>query len=199
MLAEAAVSVGEGDGDALGSALIGVDFMLHTMSIGVARINYQSGFTFKFNLWDVEDPSQNIAAKVRPVYYSQLLAAEFIGTSGKTRVSEIDTGSSNVTAYGAYDDGKLARIALANFEPSSSRAQNVTLDFGKDLAATKVDVKILKQAKGSGQVTWGGMTWTAENNGVGKHVTTDSYTRKVQDGVVKIEIGARQAVLATLK
>ncbi|KAJ5085413.1 hypothetical protein N7532_010184 [Penicillium argentinense] len=49
-LAETAVAIGDGDTEPLGSTLIGVDFMLHTMSIGVNRINYRSGLNYGFNL-----------------------------------------------------------------------------------------------------------------------------------------------------
>lgn len=193
----------------LGSALWQADFFLYSMSIGVKRINLQSGFTFPFALWNPTYTNKNktIPASVYPAFYGQMFSAEFIGDSENVRVSNIDLNRSFLSVYAAYDDGKLGRVAVSNMELWSAKdakprpQKKVTLNLGTQ--SKSVDVKKLTSPGGGtagvGNITWGGMQWTAKSGGKGVQVLNDTETLTVTQGEVEVNVKASEAVMVFVK
>lgn len=167
----------------------------------MARINYQSRYVESFSLFN--QAYQSVPAQIRASFYGQIFAAEFRGTASTVRVTNIDLQSSYYSAYGAYDNNKLARIALTNLElweggnaaDRPGRIFNLTLDA----SAKSVEVKKLTSPDGGigspDTISWGGTQWTAASNGLPVQVLNNSESLPVQNGKVSVDVLASQAVI----
>lgn len=85
-----------------GSALWAVDFQLYSMAIGISRVNMQQILHSGYDLWLPVD-SSGISAQVFPPFYAQPMVADFIGSKGVARVSQLETNTPNVVAYAAFE------------------------------------------------------------------------------------------------
>ncbi|KIX04936.1 uncharacterized protein Z518_05807 [Rhinocladiella mackenziei CBS 650.93] len=228
-LAEVGSSLGNGSSNAnlqavLGSALWQADFMLQQMSIGVNKINSQSGVVFDFSLWSVNfsTPSQPRNDSVLAPFYGQIFAAEFIGSRGSVQVKELElkgVESDVLSAYGSYESGKLAKVAVVNMQfwsgksdcsssqSSSSRpVQNVVISVPANVKSAQF--KTLTSPCGADAyanegITWGGMSWnTDENDGVGKQVMSDHESVRsvlATNRTIRVPVAASEAVMIYLE
>ncbi|KAL9056883.1 MAG: hypothetical protein Q9162_002654 [Coniocarpon cinnabarinum] len=193
----------------LAAALWSVDFALYGMSIGVGRVYWQQIMHSGFDLWLPID-SAGVPQQTFSTFYGVLFGAEFIGTSGQTRVAELalDNAPPNVVAYAAYDNNAPARIAIVNLNEYESSAdtnrdtKQVTLSgLG---SCTQASLKVLSSPNGAGaladSITFGGSQWTAASGG--QEVTgvdpNGASTVPVQGGVVTVGVADSSAVLITL-
>jgi hypothetical protein len=193
----------------LGSALWQADLLLYSMSIGVKIIHWQSGLTFPFALWNPEYTIQNktIPASVHAPFYGQIYAAAFRGSTEKVSVHNVELNNPFLSAYAAYDNGKLGRVALLNLELWSEdenrgrSTQNIRLVLGDDVSSVVTQRLTSPQGgiAGVDNITWSGMQWTAANNGRGSRVRNDSTTLSVEAGRVEIQVAASEAVRVYLK
>lgn len=196
------------------------------MSIGVSRINYNSplGSYADLFLWEVNDSQQgfNNVDRVYPAYYAMVFAADFIGTSGNTRVAELslpgqDPVTAEVVAYGAYDDGKLARLAAIGYSAADGISTPLSFDLGSDSGVKEVELRKLinytpppsnfidiysndhRAEVWTPNITWGGLTWNANTQGLGVQAADDTVTKSVTNGIVEFELTNNEAVMAFLK
>ena len=236
VLGEVGSSLGNGSNDSplqavLGAALWQVDFMLHTMSVGVGWINYQSGVSFTFSLWSVDysspDGTSNKTNEVLAPFYAHIFAADFIGPSEgastvNTTVAEVNvTGvqSDFLSAYAAYEDDELARIAVLNMQywdgpkpncsdTSSRPAETFTIAVPEGVKS--VQKKTLTSPCGATayaneNITWAGVSWnTKENDGIGRQVllTEDESVLQliqVTNGTVQVSVAASEAAMLYLE
>ncbi|KAI0457375.1 hypothetical protein F5B21DRAFT_464242 [Xylaria acuta] len=191
----------------LGSALWQVDFYLYSMAIGVARINYQQIMHAGYDMW-LPVASAGMPAQVFSNYYSQPFLADFIGDSGKTRVSQLQVDASNVAAYVAYEDDTPKRIAVVNMnywnQTSSAESRgNVKLNFGVPDGVAQLTVYHLNSPLGAGAaadtITYGGSQWTYDSLGKEvKDVRQDTETVAVAEGVASVTVASSEAVLIWL-
>ncbi|KAL1602678.1 hypothetical protein SLS60_006096 [Paraconiothyrium brasiliense] len=190
-----------------GSALWQVDFSLYSMSIGVQRINWQSGLGFPFALWNpqYEHNGKTVPASVHPAFYGHIFVGEFVGKTGNTRVKHLELGKPFLAGYAAYDAGKLARIVFVNLELWSEGdgerlEKKITLDVG--VGVSEVSIKRLTSKMGGtarvGNITWGGVQWTVGNGGKEVEVLNDTTTVPVNRGMVEIGIKPSEAVMIQL-
>ncbi|POS69078.1 beta-glucuronidase [Diaporthe helianthi] len=194
----------------LGSALWQVDFQLYSLCIGIARFNFQQIMHSGFDLW-LPVASGGSGPQVFANYYAQPFVADFVGSSGRARVSELDiTGETtgNLAGYAAFEDGVPKRLAFVNLNywNSSSSAterasQTITVQLSADV--TSVTVYLLSSPLGAGAsadtITYGGSQWTYESLGqevIG--VRNDTQILHVEDGQVNITIDQSSAVLVHL-
>lgn len=213
-LAEVGSALGQGK-DAFeiegvfGSALWQVDMMLYAMAIGVRRVNYQSIIGANFSLWQPEQYA-SMPPHVRPPYYAQIFAAEFIGHSN-VNVTNVDLHNDHLSAYAAYkssDGGKLSRVAIVNLKAWNAHSgepipvMHVSLPVP---SGTKdVQVKLLTSKTGANDsaeddISWAGETYTYDNRGLGhKTGTNGSETVDVIDGKATISVRASEAVIVEL-
>ncbi|KAI5920748.1 hypothetical protein F4810DRAFT_681845 [Camillea tinctor] len=193
----------------LGSALWQVDFYLYSMAMGVARINWQQIMHSGFDLW-MPVASAGMAPQVFANYYSQPFVADFIGSSGSTRVAmlDLDSAATNVAAYVAYEGDAPKRIALANLNywnrtSSAEDRGNVTVAFElPDSAPESVTVHRLSSPDGAGAdattITYAGSQWTYASGGTEvKGVRDDSEEVTVTDGVASVTVLSSEALLIT--
>ncbi|KAH8807565.1 hypothetical protein F5884DRAFT_833299 [Xylogone sp. PMI_703] len=178
----------------LGDSLWMADFFLYSMSINVSRINYQSGLTFPFSLWN--PAYNNTPAGVHAAFYGQMFAADFIGSAQDVRVMSIDLKDNFLTTYTAYDNEKLARIAINNMRlcsndlnsASSRPSRKVTLSIGDD--AKSVEIKRLTSPFGGTATTAQNITWGSVN---------DTVTLLLNDGIMSVEVDASEAIIASIQ
>lgn len=167
----------------------------------------QSGISFPFSLWHPK--TNDKPGAVLPAFYGQIFAAESIGAQGNVRVANIDLNFPFLSAYAAYEDDVLARIAIVNLHLWSGKTgnstrlpQNIALSVGADTKTAKI--KKLTSPHGgtavaSDQITWGGMQWTYESNGTGVRVLNDTQVLPAHEGKVDLEVLASEAVIAFLQ
>ena len=193
----------------LGSTLWQVDFYLYALQMGVARINYQQIMHAGYNLW-LPVGSAGHRAQVFANYYSQPFIADFIGSSGKTRVAKLDTDEDaqpNLAAYIAYEDNTPRRLAIANLDywnrtSSGTERPSTALSF-KPPSGKSVKVFRLHSPDGAGadatSITYGGSQWTHDSRGREvKGVRDDREELQPKDGVVVVNVPASEAVLVWL-
>ncbi|KAI3340033.1 hypothetical protein F4824DRAFT_487524 [Ustulina deusta] len=184
----------------LGSALWQVDFYLYSMTIGIARINYQQIMHAGYNLW-LPVASAGLPAQVFSNYYSQPFLADFI-------VAQLSVDASDIAAYVAYEDGAPKRIAAINMdywnETSSAGARgSVTLGFEVPDDVAQVTVYHLNSPAGAGaaadSITYGGSQWTYASLGTEvTDVRADTETIAVEGGVASVTVASSEAVLVWL-
>jgi hypothetical protein len=96
-----------------------VDNALQAASVGVQKMNFHHGVGYRYNLFQPvsgADDGVGLSARphILPAFYGALAVNEAIGSSGKSCVAEIGTDSTTFSAYGIWEDTKLARVVLIN-------------------------------------------------------------------------------------
>lgn len=116
--------------------------MLYAAQIGISQVFVHHGIGYKYNMvsrfvW-IEN-SRLIASKmqiqpvalgrsvingsslaasvpphIQPSYYAALIAAEAIGSTGKSKLSELYVNASRIAGYGFYEEDVLVRAVLIN-------------------------------------------------------------------------------------
>ncbi|KAI1324800.1 glycoside hydrolase family 79 protein [Xylariaceae sp. FL0255] len=192
----------------LGSALWQVDYYLYCMVIGVARINWQQIMHSGFDMW-LPVASAGLPAQVFSNYYSQPFLADFVGSSGKIRVSRLPIEeSTNISGYVAWENGKPERIAIVNMNywnatSSTSTRGSVAINFELPETSGSVTIYHLNSPAGAGAgastITYGGSQWTFESLGKEvKNVKHDTQTVTVKRGVFSVAVASSSAVLIWL-
>ncbi|CAK7204903.1 hypothetical protein SEUCBS139899_007665 [Sporothrix eucalyptigena] len=183
-----------------GTALYGTDFMLYLMTLGVSAVNWEQVYSSVQNVWQ-PSTSATMAAQTKNIYYALITTAEFIGTSGNTKVVEVTPGSNDGTtfaSYVAYDNGAPARIALVNLNYwdtslGTSRPNPVVSVSGIPSGVSSVTVKYLTNPDGAAQdstnTTFGGSQWTFASQGAEvTDVQSTTITVTVSGGVAQVPI-----------
>ncbi|KAJ8127633.1 hypothetical protein O1611_g6003 [Lasiodiplodia mahajangana] len=192
------------------SALWSLDFQLCAMSMNVSRVNWQQILRSDLQMWRPVNTSLG-APRVTPHFYSQPFVADFIGKSGKTRVVELDIGTPQnglYSGYAAYDDGKLARVALLNLELWDSRRSSgsrpkATFSLPKLVGAgSNITVHHLTADNGAlaqENLTYSGLEWTWASRGKQRKVKDDSKVLEINGTEINIMVNATQAVLLEIR
>lgn len=180
--------------------------MLYTMTLGVNRVHMQSGYGFEFSLWQPSAFGSEPAA-VYANYYAQIFAGDFIGKSGKMQAVQLDTGNSDtLTAYAAYEAGVLKRVAIANLgyfdgtQQAQSARSSQSFTIAVPEGVSNVTMQTLTAPNGATEIdtaniTWAGMTYTLENDGMAQSVGNASTVLPVTNGHVTLSVAQSQAVM----
>ena len=190
------------------TALWRVDFQLHAMAIGVSRINFQQIFGPRSSMWLPVKSDKAGLPRVTTNYYAMPFAAEFIGDSGETKVAPLeinDDAGGKLVAYGAYDYGKLARIAVLNLHMwrplDGHRHHRIVSIDGLPEHATHASMHHLAAPDGAlakHGITWRGLQWTFESKGTEQRVKDDSVRLNITDRMLELELNATSAVMIEL-
>ena len=161
--------------DGLAGAVWRADYFFYCMTIGIKRVHMETLFGSYQANW-VSQASDGQPATTRAGYYSFLPAADFIGTGNNTEVAQIavDGDIDHQIVYGSYNDGKLGRLALVNFNEWDSTnaptAPTTTFKLNGLQGASKLNIKVLQGNAGAGgleeTITYGGSQWTADSGGL---------------------------------
>lgn len=142
--------------------------------------------------------------QVRPSYYAQVFAADFIGTSPQMQIYNIDLGLANMSAYAAYDHGKLARIAIVNLDEWNTTTaylrplQQICIRVPQGVESVLVKYLTSPGANSTNSITWGGVSWSYASNGVGVKVENTDQIVEARDGVAQIIVKSSEAVMVTI-
>lgn len=202
--------------NAFGAALWGVDFNLWCASQGVKRIHMHQGVNFRYDSWQ---PMQTINTTIgtKPPYYGNIAVASMLGdlTKNSVQIANIPLSSDVDSAYAAYVNGLLERIAVINLReynytvngtssipnPDPRPSQSYTFQVPSDVSV--VDVQRL-YANGSDAITgitWDGWSYNWELD-LGKPVRLDNVTTgeqvRVQQGSVVVEVDDSSAAIINL-
>lgn len=191
----------------LATALWAVDFQLYCMTVNVKRVNWQQILMSTLNMWRAVDSNAGPAI-VSANFYSQPFIADFISKGGNTQVAQLDVGDDSkgtLIAYGAYESGKLARIALLNLDLwTSQNGTRTPVEFVlKGLPGTSRQAKVHHLSAPGGALakdglTYAGLQWTRESNGIGKPARNDSSVLNLNGTDLTVRVNATSAVMIVL-
>ena len=214
----------------LGSALWQIDWELAAAVRGVFRVHYQQIMHAGYDLW-LPLTSGGRDAQTYANFYGRMTIGDFLGnTGGCTQVAALDLSAgdatadelSQVSAYGAWVDGKLVRMVVVNFNfwdspdslfnpanaesicttcpqsPTDRPVINIELDDLPDCLGS-LTIKYMNADSGAhadgAEVTYGGQQWTAESKGNAVQVKEDTQTVWVSGGKAQVGVCSSSAVV----
>jgi hypothetical protein len=184
-------------------------------SQSVTRIHLHQGTSYRYAAW-LPIVVNGTGPLVKPPYYGHIFVAKFLGASNTTQINNVDLGSDYYSAYAAYEDGNLSRLAILNlqtWDPPNNTAINSIIGAAADRPKTTFNMGTLQGYKSATvelmtapgatydtNITVAGMSYDynlGEGRGVrvGKGDVTTLQPGK--DGLFSIDVGASQAVVVT--
>ncbi|KAK5061444.1 hypothetical protein LTR84_007987 [Exophiala bonariae] len=148
------------------SALWTTDWLLLAASYGIERVHLHQGVGFRYNAIqptsNADDGLNITQPHILPSYYALLVVNEAIGTSGTAFIAEIPTTNLTLTAYGIWEEQRLARLVVLNTQiylgTGNKPSINVTLDGL--YAGGALTMKLLQTEK---TTAYTGLTWAGQN------------------------------------
>ncbi|KAL6399440.1 Glycoside hydrolase family 79 protein [Ilyonectria robusta] len=147
-----------------GSALWLIDHLLMGMATNITRYNLIQGTTFGYSAW-VPVTRDGVKPHVRAPLYGQIFAADVLGHHPKVQVYPIPQLPWNVSAYGIYESGGLAKYVVINFDEWNSTTryerpvQKITLDLPLWVKNVKVERLTANGASADNDIKWAGQSW----------------------------------------
>lgn len=190
--------------NSFGAALWGVDFNLYSASQSLHRTHMHQGTDYRYASWQPVQTNKTTKGTKAP-YYGNVMVAAMLSANhnDQVRVQNLPLDQDTESAYAAYVNGNLARLAVVNMQEynytgSTAESQRPSAKYafqlpeqahGKSLAVQRL------MANGSDAITgitWNGWSYNYElNNGkpVRLHNVTIGETVHVgKKGVVEIEV-----------
>jgi hypothetical protein len=203
--------------NAFGAALWGVDFNLWCASQGIKRTHMHQGTDYRYAAWQpVATNKTTIGTK--PPYYGNIAVAAMLGNLAQhsVQISNLPLPSEFESAYAAYENGRLERIAVLNMReynytvngtssiPNPVPRPSQTYTFQLPHECVGVAIKRL-YANGSDAVsgiTWDGWSYNYEleqGKAVRLHNVTTGETASVKSGSVSVSVEDSSAVILELQ
>lgn len=114
------------------SAVWAVDWLLLAAASSIQRLHFHHGIGFRYNVVQPvadSDDSLNIThPHILPSYHAFIVVNEAIGTSGNSYVGEIYTKTTNLTAYGIWEDRSLKRLVITNSQVYLGDGEKPSID-----------------------------------------------------------------------
>jgi hypothetical protein len=200
--------------NSFGAALWGIDFNLWCASVGIQRTHMHMGTNYRYASWQPIQTNKT-AIGTKPPYYGNIVVAAMMGNLvlNSVQIANIPLDDEREAAYAAYEDGKLARIAIVNMRqynytmngtssvlnPVARPEHEYTFNV-PDYCSNSVSVQRL-YANGSDAIsgiTWDGTSYNWELD-EGKPVKLHNVTtgEKVTSvgGAVKVQVQDSTAVI----
>lgn len=203
--------------NAFGAALWGVDFNLWSASQGLRRVHMHQGTDYRYGAWQpVQTNKTSIGTK--PPYYGSIAVAAFLGdlTHSAVQIANLPLPEDIESAYAAYDNGKLERIAVINMRqynytvngtssvPNPVPRESQSYTFQVPSGVSKVGLQRLA-ANGSDAITgitFDGWSYNWElkrGQPVRLHNATIGEEIVVKKGSVTVEVPDSSAVILNLQ
>ena len=118
--------------NSFGAALWGVDFNLYCASVGIRRVHMHQGTDYRYASWQpIQTNKTTIGTK--PPYYGNIAVAAMLGNLVRDKVQIVGLPLPEVeeSAYAAYVDGRLRRVAVVNMH-----AYNYTVNGTSSVLST---------------------------------------------------------------
>lgn len=196
-----------------GACLWGVDFNLYNAATNIKRVHMHQGTNYRYASWQPIDT--DLATKgTKAPYYGNIMVAAMLGnlTESNVSISNIDLASEQNTAYAAYVDAKLKRIALvqmtsynytddtASIRPNQS--YYLSLPEGSNLTTVHVQRLSANGSDAVSGITFDGYSYNYElNNGLPvllSNVTRGETIEVGESGNFTILLPFSSAVVLTL-
>ena len=75
---------------------------------------------------------------IGPVYYAAVIVAEAFGSSNASQIVDLFANDNNIftPAYGIYENGALARVALINYMDANNGGQSISVTINVAAGST---------------------------------------------------------------
>ncbi|KAF8520875.1 glycoside hydrolase family 79 protein [Hysterangium stoloniferum] len=190
-----------------GAALWAIDYTLQAAVQGIVETYFHEGIGFKYNFIQPVSLNRSITdatpidppqpPHVQPAYYSAILVAHAIGSTGSAQIVELTVPFDNVSGYAIYENGRLVRAVFINLDAwlqSSTGTRpsvhiGLTIPSGGPKTATVRRLAIAHADDVSG-LTLGGQSYETADGTVDGKETLQNI--KVADGV---DLTSTEAIL----
>ncbi|KAJ6780290.1 hypothetical protein PWT90_07530 [Aphanocladium album] len=171
--------------DVFGAALWGMDFSLHAATTGIIkRVHFHQSIGSPYAAWSPVSPQQT-----KPPFYGKLAANTFLANSSSLQVKKLNVaGRADLdSAYGAYLDGNLERIAILNLREydsgSGKRRDNQEYNIRVEPSSRWI-VKRLSApgARDKTKITFNGFAYEAKTAGKPERMTSRPSNTQVTAG-----------------
>ncbi|KAK1491846.1 hypothetical protein CTAM01_10169 [Colletotrichum tamarilloi] len=149
------------------SALWATDWLLLGASFGIQRLHFHHGVGFRYNLIqptsDSDDGLNITRPHILPSYHAFLIVNEAIGKSSEAYVAEIPTSNITITAYGIWEQERLARIVVLNTQVHLGGQEKPSISvnlrgLGSGLSTT-VKMLLSENTTANAGLTWAGQSF----------------------------------------
>lgn len=197
--------------NSFGAALWGVDFNLYSASKSIRRSHMHQGNNYRYASWQPIQTDRTAIGTKAP-YYGNVMVAAMLRGGDDVRVVDLELGGETDTAYAAYDNGKLARIAVINlkeynYTASDPCAERPSAKYSFRLPEAECETVSVERLMANGSnaitgITWDGWSYNYELNG-GAPVRLDNVTigeraSVSEQGMVDIEVPWSSGVILSV-
>ncbi|GBE78909.1 predicted protein [Sparassis crispa] len=164
-----------------GAALWVIDDTLFASTISIRELYFHEGIGYKYNF--IQPVTLNYSTidgtpldppappHIQPAYYGALVIGTFVGTSGSSKIVELDVPNANVSGYAAFEAGRLARVVFVNLQAwitnSTGTRPSVHIDLNfalNGVATSPPDVAnarrlVIQHADDTQNLTWAGQSY----------------------------------------
>lgn len=169
----------------------------------MTRFNLIQGTTFGYSAW-VPVQRGGRDPYVRAPLYGQVFVADMLGHHPEVQVKELLGLPWNMSAYGVYEGGLLAKYVVVNYDewnnttPYERPSQEVLLSI-----PSGVDHVIIERLTGNGAnadegIEWAGLSWNYTDGRLAESGNYKSESVEVVGGTAKLNIPSTEAVLVYL-
>lgn len=203
--------------NAFGAALWGVDFNLWCASQGIKRTHMHQGVDYRYASWQPVQTNKTTIGTKAP-YYGNIAVSAMLGdlTRNSVQIENIPMPSELESAYAAYVDGSLARIAVLNMReynytvngtssvpnPVPRPTQSYTFQIPSGSSVVNIQRLAANGSDAITGITWDGWSYNWEleqGKPVRLHNVTTGEQAKVQDGVFIVEVEDSSATIINIK
>lgn len=186
-----------------GSALWLIDHLMTGMVHNITRYNLIQGTTFGYSGW-VPVASGGRDPYVRAPLYGQIFAADVLGHHPNVQVYNLPGLPWNMSAYGVYESGHLARYVVLNFDewnattPYQRPVQSVRLEVPRGVDNVNVRRLTGNGASADEGIQWAGQSWNYTDGRLVESGKKIWETARAINSVVHLDIPSTEAVMISL-
>lgn len=207
--------------NSFGAALWGVDFNLYCASQSIRRTHMHQGTNYRYASWQPIQTTKTTIGTKAPYYGNVMVAAMLRGSSSNSnggsdtsavQIVNLPMNNETESAYAAYVDGHLARIAVINMQEwnytgADSASARPAAKYTFQLPETSAEKLSLQRlmANGSDAITgisWDGWSYNYELKGGAPvrlgNVTTGETVPVDSRGQVELEVPFSSAAILNL-
>ncbi|KAI0019706.1 glycoside hydrolase family 79 protein [Xylariomycetidae sp. FL0641] len=185
-----------------GSSLWLIDHILMGMATNITRINLIQGTTFGYSGW-VPVATEGRDPYVRAPLYGQIFAADVLGHDDSVQVYPVEDLPWNVSAYGVYSAGALAKYVVVSYDewnattPYTRPVQEVSLAVPGWVREVAVERLTGNGASADEGIMWAGQSWNYTDGRLAQQGVRSWETQEVKGGWANLTIPSTEAVLVT--
>lgn len=199
-----------------GAALWGVDFNLWCASQGIKRTHMHQGTDYRYASWQPISTNKTTKGTKAP-YYGNIAVAAMLGdlTRNSVQVANLPLENDEESAYAAYNDGTLRRIAVINMReynytvngtssipnPVPRPSHAYTFQIPSDYSRVTLRRLAANGSDAITGITWDGWSYNWElqqGKPVRLHNVTVGETMRVKRGNITVEVPDSSAVILDL-